>query len=460
MDNNKVISTYTKILTSKSENTAADAISFLCEHFDFDCAAIYEINQSNQFQLKQLHNLGKKEICRSFGLNEIKKVYQEIKIQEEGLYFFDAYNGDEIEKEICEFLETGYAVVCPVVDKMSQILGILILMRERRSQPTVQKHFETLKSLLSLTEMYVSKSMYENKISFAVSSLESIMDHTGIDIYVNDFDNHDILYANQSMAAPYGGIQAFMNKKCYEVLYPGQKEPCVYCPQKKIVDEEGNPTKTYTWDYQRPSDGNWYRVFSSAFRWVDGRIAHVVSSADITDNKKQEALIHHMANYDELTNLPNRRMLVRDCEQIINKSSKEEKGYVLFFDIDGFKAINDDYGHDAGDEFLIQLGEFFSQKDILKDCIYRNGGDEFVAIIGGERKSEQDIVDLITKIQDRFKKPWILKKGNVYCTTSVGVAKYPEDGKNAEKLLSIADQSMYMIKKNGGAGMCFSCKKK
>lgn len=100
-------------------------------------------------------------------------------------------------------------------------------------------------------------------------------------------------------------------------------------------------------------------MFSAAFRWVDGRLAHVVSSADITDNKRNEALVEYLANYDSLTNLPNRRMLVKECERRIDKTQEGGEGYLLFFDIDGFKKINDTFGHEAGDEFLVQLGQFF-----------------------------------------------------------------------------------------------------
>lgn len=71
-------------------------------------------------------------------------------------------------------------------------------------------------------------------------------------------------------------------------------------------------------------------MFSAAFRWVDGRLAHVVSSADITDNKRNEALVEYLANYDSLTNLPNRRMLVKECERRIDKTQEGGEGYLLF----------------------------------------------------------------------------------------------------------------------------------
>ncbi|MEA5003896.1 MAG: GGDEF domain-containing protein, partial [Christensenella sp.] len=244
-------------------------------------------------------------------------------------------------------------------------------------------------------------------------------------------------------------------KKCWEALFPGQIGPCDFCPQEKLIDEQGAPTKVYSWDYQRPFDGSWFRVFSAAFVWVDGRLAHVVSSADITENKRNEAMIEKLANYDQLTGLPNRRMLIRECEGRIDKATATEQGYLLFFDIDGFKAINDNFGHDEGDEFLIQLGKFFSSIPMIGDSIYRNGGDEFVAVLGGEAITKANIRSLVGFIHERFKKPWKLKTGEIYCSASIGVSCYPEDGTTAEELLKKADMAMYQVKKAGGKGMCF-----
>ncbi len=259
------------------------------------------------------------------------------------------------------------------------------------------------------------------------------------------------------MAAPYGGKEKFMGgQECWKVLYEGQTGPCEFCPQKKLIDDEGKPSKIYSWDYERKLDGSWFRVFSAAFRWVDGRLAHVVSSADITDNKKNEQIIRYMANYDSLTNLPNRRKLVEDFKERIDQAKENERAYVLFFDIDGFKAINDTFGHDAGDEFLIQLGEFYSEVPLLKGSIYRNGGDEFVGIIGGEGATEEQVRETIALLHERFQTCWSLANGEVFCNISAGVACYPEDGTGVEELLQQADQAMYKAKKSGGGSLYFS----
>lgn len=114
------------------------------------------------------------------------------------------------------------------------------------------------------------------------------MNNMGVDIYVNSFDSHDMLYANESMAAPYGGIEHFEGKKCWQALYTDKTGECEFCPKRHLIDENGLPTKVYSWDYQRPFDKCWFRVFSAAFAWIDGQMAHVITSVDIDHQKKIE----------------------------------------------------------------------------------------------------------------------------------------------------------------------------
>lgn len=420
-------------------------LNLMSNFYSFQHGMIYEIDQFNIFHLKEHTDSFNADLPKQLHLNIINT------------HFFNSYENERLcifdaQSVATTYFKTPYLLFYPICDKANKILGFVAFSFSERD---CIQHENTLKTELMLLSQLLKDRLYENKVSFAIKSLEDILDNTGIDIYVNDFNNHDILYVNKSMAAPYGGAKEFMNRKCWDVLFPGQNGQCEFCPQKNLIDDEGNPTKVYTWDYQRAMDGSWFRVFSSAFNWIDGRLAHVVSSADITDNKNYEALVHHMANFDELTNLPNRRKLLEDCEQKILHASETEQGYVLFFDIDGFKSINDNYGHDAGDEFLVKLAEFFTNIPLLKNSIYRNGGDEFIAVIGGEHITKEHIKNLANTIIYRFRKSWVLTKGEVYCSTSIGIACFPDDGQNSDELIHLADQAMYNAKKAGGASFCF-----
>lgn len=451
-----LLSSLASLLSGQQVNSEATiaGLSLICEHFFCTDALVYDMDQHATLHL--MEHLGDMAHPHAFRPD---RLYPTLHAQLSHTSSFHLVRGDSLFPDgdhLLDLFSVDRLVIAPVVGEHFRIHGLIILLDAHGQLPCDDISSTLLSTALSLLVHYVGIRMYQKRTSFIQTSLESVLDNTGIDIYVNDFDTHDILYVNRSMAAPYGGKDAFKDKKCWQVLFPGQSGPCQFCPQKKLTDENGVPTKTYTWDYERPFDGSWFRVFSSAFRWVDGRLAHVVSSADITDNKRNEKLIEYMAHYDDLTKLPNRRMLVRDCEQYIGGDANATLGYVLFFDIDGFKAVNDQFGHDAGDELLIQLGAFFASIPMLKNAIYRNGGDEFVAILGGQDVTKTHIQNLGSFIHRRFQSPWQLKKGRIYCNTSIGVACYPEDGTTAEALLLKSDQAMYHAKKQGAGGICFA----
>ncbi len=456
-DGNTLILSLADILSgNKVEREAIlKALALLCDDFSFDCGMVYDVNFLEQFCLMEHYQNCQIELHEIIEGSELTKKEWGHLAQKSVFYMEKGAKSTALDQKMLAMYAAESLVLAPVADQVGDIYGMVALLNTKQKRKIAKDEYKTLTLLLSMLVRYVRIRMYQKKLDQAQRSLETMLDNTGIDIYVNDFNNHDILYVNKSMAAPYGGAEHFMGQKCWEALFPGQTGPCDFCPQDKLIDENGVPTKVYSWDYQRPFDGSWFRVFSAAFEWMDGRLAHVVSSADITENKKNEAIIENLANYDQLTGLPNRRMLIQECESRIDKATETEQGYLLFFDIDGFKSINDNFGHDAGDEFLIQLGKFFSSIPMLENSIYRNGGDEFVAVVGGEAITKTNIRSLAGFIHKRFKQPWKLKQGEVCCNTSIGVACYPEDGVTAEELLKKSDMAMYRIKKSGGGGICF-----
>ena len=451
-----LIWTMAEMLVEKQVDTAIinKSLDLICKTFSFDGALVYEADQAHDFNLMERHLLHEFPLCETFAINSIDPEFRSHMAKSVVTSIDKKEDNTTGERQLLETLSATHVTAFSVVDENARIFGLIVFLKTGSGKALLDEDHKRISVLLAMLGRYIGVRVYQNKISFAKNSLESILDNTGIDIYVNDFHTHKVLWVNKSMAAPYGGPSAFLGKVCWQVLFPGQTGPCEFCPQKHLLDEDGNPSKVYIWDYQRPFDGSWFRVFSAAFRWVDGRLAHVVSSADITDNKRNEELIEYLANFDSLTGLPNRRKLINDCTILIDHIQNRGNGYLLFFDLDGFKAINDNYGHDSGDEFLIQLGEFFLGIPMLKNRMYRHGGDEFVALIDGSVMKD-NIRSLVNFIHERFKKPWSLKKGNVFCNTSVGVACYPEDGDTSEELIRKADHAMYEIKKKGGAGICF-----
>jgi diguanylate cyclase (GGDEF)-like protein len=244
-------------------------------------------------------------------------------------------------------------------------------------------------------------------------------------------------------------VEALLGMPCWKALYPTKKEKCDFCPKEKLVDDKGNPTQVYTWDLQRPSDGAWFRMANAAIKWVDGRLAHVVSSINITENKYNEMLIRHLAECDTLTSLPNRGKLEEDLNKFLtNPEQKKDKGYLIFMDLDDFKKTNDSYGHLIGDALLRQIGRFLLDESAVLGMPYRYGGDEFVILAAN--RSAENLDRIQEKLLKRFSKEWRIDGNSVYCGISAGAV--PLGNKTVEELIHAADMAMYEVKKSGKHG--------
>lgn len=182
----------------------------------------------------------------------------------------------------------------------------------------------------------------------------------------------------------------------------------------------------------------------------DGRLTNYISIVnDISEKKQKESLIHNLAYFDALTNLPNR---VSFQERVINKIPalhRNSKKMALFFiDMDNFKNVNDTFGHFTGDKFLIEVAK--SIKEILReqDTLARLGGDEFTVILD----DVEDVLDIgvvAEKIIERFKAPIIIDAREFYTGASIGISIYPDDGTTYEELVKAADTAMYQVKDSG-----------
>jgi diguanylate cyclase (GGDEF)-like protein/PAS domain S-box-containing protein len=170
---------------------------------------------------------------------------------------------------------------------------------------------------------------------------------------------------------------------------------------------------------------------------------------DITQRKKDEARIAHMAYFDALTDLPNRLLLKDRLNQMLIRAQRNNKQLALFFlDLDHFKRVNDTFGHDVGDQLLKIVADRF--KNALRHCdsVCRIGGDEFV-ILSDMISCQNDAVKLAEKIQATLKDPLVLRNKEIFVTTSIGIAMYPADGDDADTLIKNADAAMYQSKDGG-----------
>jgi len=189
-----------------------------------------------------------------------------------------------------------------------------------------------------------------------------------------------------------------------------------------------------------------------------GKITHIIGYAqDITEKKKAFALIqkqqnqlYYQANYDYLTDLPNRLLFDDRLKHALKTAQRKElKVALLFLDLDNFKEINDSLGHEVGDEVLKIVSKQINSVIRESDTLSRLGGDEFV-VIAEDLKDAQDAAVLAENILASFVKPIVINpKLSLYLSFSVGISIYPDDGVNSGDLLKYADAAMYKAKREG-----------
>ncbi len=170
---------------------------------------------------------------------------------------------------------------------------------------------------------------------------------------------------------------------------------------------------------------------------------------DITERKKTEQVIAHLAYHDPLTGLPN-RILFKDrlAMAIAQSKRKELKFALLMLDLDKFKDINDTLGHSVGDRLLRSAGERLSGILRKVDTVARMGGDEFLILLN-DMALEENASSIAQKILRIFQKPFILDQHERVVTTSIGIAVYPGDGDDEETLMKNVDVALYRAKREG-----------
>ena len=199
----------------------------------------------------------------------------------------------------------------------------------------------------------------------------------------------------------------------------------------------------------------WLEVVITAIHLENEVILHTVAR-DISKRKKtekqlreNEAKLAYRARHDILTGLPNRYMFSEIITMEILRAKRDNSKIAVFFmDLDGFKDINDYYGHDIGDEVLKRVAKRVKEELRESDYLFRFGGDEFVLLIPS-LKNESDVANIAQKIHNVFLTPFNIRDHFIKLGLSIGISIYPDDGINSDELIRNADISMYKAKEKG-----------
>jgi diguanylate cyclase (GGDEF)-like protein/PAS domain S-box-containing protein len=207
-------------------------------------------------------------------------------------------------------------------------------------------------------------------------------------------------------------------------------------PRYRILRPDGSP--------------RWISARAFPIRDASGAITRVAGIAeDITIAHEQQCRLEELAHLDALTHLPNRTLLGDRMQQAMARGRRT--GQILavcLLDLDGFKPVNDQLGHESGDELLVQLADRLQQTVRADDTVARLGGDEFVLLLGN-LTSTVEVEDALTRVLKAVAAPFQIADHGVRVSASIGVTLHPNDGGDADTLLRHADHAMYLAKEAG-----------
>ena len=285
-----------------------------------------------------------------------------------------------------------------------------------------------------------------------VEGLRAVLDNLDALVYVSDFETHELLYMNAYGRKIWGSIDG---RKCWEVLQDSAS-PCDFCTNHLLIDSAGSPSPPHIWEFQNRLDQRWYQCRDQAIPWIDGRLVRLEIATDITERKEMELALkeaHKKAKAaaleDDLTGLRNRRAFFELGNQLLKQSRRNGSPLaIIMLDLDHFKQINDNHGHDAGDAVLRHIGQVLESNVREADIAARIGGEEFAILLADAHAVEaSDMAERLLSLMQ--KTPVWYRDVQIRPTASFGISSLHPEEPNLENLMARADSAMYESKALG-----------
>jgi len=277
----------------------------------------------------------------------------------------------------------------------------------------------------------------------------SVFEHANEGIMITDPDG-TIQNANLALSNITGYERDEVIGQNPKVFSSGYHDDAYFESMWKSLNEHGNWTSEI---WNRRKDGEVFAAIQtvSAIKDDAGNLLRYVSLfSDITALKEQQQQLEKIAHYDALTGLPNRVLLSDRTQQAMLQAQRHESLLaVVFFDLDGFKEVNDTYGHSVGDRLLIELAERSQHSLREGDSLARLGGDEFIAVLQDLNHPDESL-PVLERLLSAVSKPTSINQIELSVSASIGVTFFPQqDSIDADQLIRQADQAMYVAKQNG-----------
>ncbi len=285
----------------------------------------------------------------------------------------------------------------------------------------------------------------EEKLKLAAS----VFTYAREGIIITDADNN-IVDVNKAFIDITGFSHSEVLGKNPNILQSGRNDTKFYKKLWKNLQQNG------FWEgeiWNRNKNGEEYTEHLTISAVYDDKKVvqnFVAIFTDITQQKQQQKRLEHIAHYDMLTNLPNRVLFADRLKQAMAQENRREQLLaVAYIDLDGFKEVNDTYGHDIGDKLLVLLAERMTQLLRKGDTISRVGGDEFVALLI-DIPSKKLVISFLTRLLETTSEPVPIGSLFIDVSASIGVTFYPQNKElDADQIVRQADQAMYQAKVSG-----------
>jgi diguanylate cyclase (GGDEF)-like protein/PAS domain S-box-containing protein len=297
-----------------------------------------------------------------------------------------------------------------------------------------------LVSIIDITERKQSEDRLRLAASVFASSQEGFL--------ISDAENH-IIDVNPAFAVLTGYSREEALGKNPSFLSAGRHNADFFAEMWRLVNTTGT-WQGEIWNRRKSGEAFVELLSITAVKDEQGHLQHYVGAfTDISVLKAHEADLDRIAHYDVLTSVPNRRLLGDRLEQAIARAHRLGKSLaVCYLDLDGFKPINDQFGHEGGDRLLVEIARRLQSISRADDTVARLGGDEFV-LLWNDIGHESECFQALDRVLQAVSAPMMLDGIAVSVSASIGVTLYPDDNVDADSLLRHADHAMYSAKQLG-----------
>ena len=362
-----------------------------------------------------------------------------------------------------DFVSAGPLIAVPVSGRANKLLACLLFYHKQGGPYFDVRDSQLLEQLASMVAVAVENSIQitesrrvEADLQKSVATYRTLVEQIPAITYIATLDRSRILFVSPQIEDILGFSQDdfLADQEIWsQQIHPDDRERVLADVRQSL-----NENIPFHCEYRiRAKNGKdiWVKDAASKVRDHDQDLYFQGVVHDISDRKATEQQLLQMAHYDQLTGLANRALFHDRLEQVVAHSKRQQQRFaLLYLDLDGFKLVNDELGHQAGDVLLAETASRLMAHVREVDTVARMGGDEFTIILDNMH-SGQEIAMVAAKLVAAVSGPYEHLGADHGVTVSMGIAIYPDDSSDAGLLMTAADHAMYRAKSSGKDCFCF-----